>query len=164
MSVDWANRQRQTNYLVRNISKYIFSQPEIKPIQLYGLSKLSWITDNYEGKNASYIASTKIPALESIFDKDFKSLSLAEVSLEISSILDDPSISKLIQEHTGFTNFYKAYRNSSLQWIESNFSTLLPMYKSAYSAKSNKDRKKLIQLILGILAQSDHSFWNIPIT
>ena len=147
MSVEWANRQRRTNYLVRRIAEYIFRQSEITPSQLYGLSKLSWITNSYEGENASYIASTKIPALESVFDKDYKSLSLEQVSKDVADILNDASVIKMVQEHTGFTNFYKAYRNSSLLWIKSNFNTLLPMYKEAYFAKSNNDRKKLIQSI-----------------
>ena len=147
MSVDWANRQRNTNYLVRKIAGYVFNQSEVTPSQLYGLSKLSWITNSYEGENASYIASTKIPALEDIFDIDFKSSSLEQVSQDIALIMKEPSISKMVQEHTGFTNFYKAYRNSSLRWVETNFDTLLPMYKSAYVAKSNIDRKRLIQAI-----------------
>lgn len=147
MSVDWANRQRQTNYLVRRIADYVFQQSEITPNQLYGLSKLSWITNSYEGENASYIASTKIPALESVFNKEYKSLSLAQVSKDIAGILNDPSVTRMVQEHTGFTNFYKAYRNSSLPWVESNFNALLPLFKAAYFAKSNNDRKNLIQEI-----------------
>jgi len=147
MSVDWANRQRQTNYLVRRIADYVFQKPKTTPSQLYGLSKLSWITNSYEGENASYIVSTKIPALENIFNKDYKSLSLERVSQDIAVILNDASVAKMVQEHTGFTNFYKAYRNSSLEWVISNFNTLLPMYKAAYAAKNNSDRKKLIQEI-----------------
>jgi len=147
MSVDWANRQRNTNYLARKIAGYVFKQAEVMPSQLYGLSKLSWITNSYEGENASYIASTKIPALEDIFDRDYKSLSLEQVSQDIALILKDPSVAKMVQEHTGFTNFYKAYRNSSLEWVKANFNTLLPMYKSAFVATSNKDRKSLIQEI-----------------
>lgn len=145
MSVDWANRQRNTNYLVREIAGYIFKQPKVTPSQLYGLTKLSWITNSYEGENASYITSTKIPALENIFSRNYKSLSLEKVSQDIALILKDPSIEKMVQEHTGFTNFYKAYRNSSLEWVEANFNVLLPMYKSAYASKSNSDRKRLIQ-------------------
>lgn len=147
MSVDWANRQRNTNYLARKIAGYLFNQSEVTPRQLYGLSKLSWITNSYEGENASYIASTKIPALEYVFDRNFKSSSLEQVSQDIALILKDSSVAKMVQEHTGFTNFYKAYRNSSLEWFNSNFDTLLPMYKSAYAAKSNSDRKRLIQAI-----------------
>ena len=147
MSVDWANRQRNTNYLVRKIAGFVFKQLEVTPRQLYGLSKLSWITNSYEGENANYIASTKIPALEDIFDNNYKDLSLEQVSQDIALITEDASIAKMVQEHTGFTNFYKAYRNSSLGWVESNFNTLLPMYKSAYAAKNNSNRKKLIQAI-----------------
>ncbi len=133
--------------MVRKIAGYVFKQPKITPIQLYGLSKLSWITKSYMGENASYIESTKIPALENIFDKNYSSLSLAKISQNIATILNDSSITRMVQEHTGFTNFYGAYRNSSLPWVESNFNKLLPMYKAAYVAKNNKDRKKLIQAI-----------------
>lgn len=147
MSVDWANRQRNTNYLVRKIAGYVFKQPEVTPSQLYGLSKLSWITSGDESENASYIASTKIPAFGDIFDQSFEDSSLEQVSQEIALITEDPSIAKMVQGHTGFTNFYKAYRNSSLGWVEANFITLLPMFKSAYAANSNSDRKRLIQAI-----------------
>lgn len=147
MSVEWANRERQTNYLARRIAEYVFQQPKITPIQLYGLSQLSWITSSYEGENAGYIASTKIPALGNIFNKDYESLSLEEVSLDIAAILDDASIAEMVQQHTGFTNFYAAYRNSSLEWVKSNFNTLLPMYKAAYAVKRNGDREKLIRKI-----------------
>ncbi|MDX1811381.1 MAG: hypothetical protein R3240_05505 [Gammaproteobacteria bacterium] len=147
MSVDWANRQRNTNYLVRKIAGYVFEQPEVTPRQLYGLSKLSWITNSYEGENAGYIASTKIPALEDIFGRSYNNFSLEKISQDIALITEDPSIAKMVQTHTGFTNFYKAYRNSSLGWLEANFNTLLPMYKSAYVAKSNSDREKLIHSI-----------------
>jgi hypothetical protein len=147
MSVDWANRQRQTNFLARRIADYVFQQPKVTASQLYGLTKLSWITNSYEGENASYIESTKIPALECIFDKKYKSMSLAKVSKDIAVNLNDSSIIKMVQEHTGFTNFYKAYRNSSLSWIKSNFDTLLPMFKAAYFARNNTDRKNIIQAI-----------------
>lgn len=159
MSVDWANRQRRTNYLARKIADFVFKQPVITPSQLYGLTNLSWITNSYEGENASYIKSTKIPAFESIFGKNYKSLSLEQVAKDIAVSLNDYSITKLIQEHTGFTNFYKAYRNSSLIWVKSNFDFLLPMYKAAYFAKDNSDRKKLIEEIQKIpgIPKANHS-------
>ncbi len=147
MSEDWANRQRHTNRLARKIAHYIFQLDDVTPKQLHGLSKLSWITNSYQGDNASYIASTKIPALESIFGRDYKSQSIAEVADDISTIIDDSSIASMVRQHTGFTNFYKAYRNSSLHWVESNFSKLLPMYKAAYFANNPNDRVKLTRSI-----------------
>jgi hypothetical protein len=53
----------------------------------------------------------------------------------------------MLQEHTVFTNFYKAYRNSSLEWVEAKFEDLLPMYKLAYEATTNSDRINLIRRI-----------------
>jgi len=150
MSENWANRQRKTNRLVRKIAKYVFQQSHVTPTQLYGLSQLSWITTN-NSENESYIKSTKIPALGNIFNKDYKSLTLEEVSNDIAIIMEDDFIANLIQEHTGFTHFYKAFRKSSLPWLEQSFDTLLPMYKAAYSATNNKNRKELVKGISNIL-------------
>jgi hypothetical protein len=148
MSTKWADRQRRTNRLVRKIAGYIFDQDEVTPLQIYGLTKLSWITKSYDGENASYIKSTKIPALGNIFNRDYDKLSLEEVSLDVARITKDETIASLINEHTGFNNFYGAYRNSSKDWVHENFKNLLPMYKSAYAAKSNADRELLIKGIM----------------
>lgn len=147
MSANWANRQRRSNYLARTVAKYLFAQPNVNATQLYGLSKLSWITDSYEGNNASYIKSCKIPALENIFNKNYQPFSLEVISEDIAKILGDKHIIELIQQDTGFTNFYKAYRNSVLNWLESNIDVLLPMYKAAFNAKDDKDRKNLVREI-----------------
>ncbi len=144
MSVDWANRQRDTNRFVRKVADYIFSHGDVSAEQLYGLSKLSWITNSYEGENASYISSTKIPALAAVFNRDYDKASINHVAKDIKEITKDSTINAGVLQHTGFTNFYKAYRNSVYGWIEDNFDHLLPMYKSAFSSKNAKDRKELI--------------------
>lgn len=147
MAEDWALRQRRTNKLVRKLASYMFKQDNITPAQLYGLSKLSWITNSYEGDNASYINSTKIPALEKIFDSSFKNIPHDEVYIKISEIIGDNTVLNLLQSHTGFTNFYKAYRNSVFNWVNDNFTELLPLYKAAYSAKNSTDRKAIVESI-----------------
>lgn len=148
MSVYWANRQRHTNKLVRKIAKYLFEKDNISPLQLYGLSKLSWITKSYKDENAGYICSTKIPAFEAIFETSYNNNSLAEVAKDIARTINDDSLIEMVQGHSGFTNFYSAFRNSSLTWIEDNFELLLPLYKSAYFANSSDEREQLIADIL----------------
>ncbi|WDE07824.1 hypothetical protein SG34_013620 [Thalassomonas viridans] len=143
MSVDWANRQRDTNKLVRIIAEYVFSQDNISAAQLYGLSKLSWITDSYEGESASYISSTKIPALAAIFNRNYDNLNIQEVAEDVAKIMQNPNVTEWVLKHTGFTNFYKAYRNSVYDWVEDNLQVLLPMYKRAFLAESSEDRKNL---------------------
>jgi hypothetical protein len=145
MSTEWANRQRNTNKLVRKIASYLFNQKKITAAQLYGVSKLSWITKNNKSTDASYIKSTKIPALAAIFQKNYDGLTLQEVAEDIATIVGDAEISTLVQTHTGYTNFYNAFRNSSLQWIEVNFKKLLPLYLSAYSEGTDLSRAELIR-------------------
>ena len=129
MSENWAERQRRTNQLVRIAADYVFTQKTVLPEQLYGLCKLTWITNNYDGNNPAYIKSTKIPALELICQKDFSDKAIVEVAEEISKILDKPDANKLITAHTGFSNFYKAYRNSSSTWIEKTLKNLFLYFK-----------------------------------
>lgn len=147
MSVEWANRQRHTNQLARKLAGYLFSQRNVTANQLYGLSKLAWITNSYEGESAAYIVSTKIPALGNVLATDFFDVPLADVANIVSSTVGDSSLHTLITGHTGFTNFYKAYRNSVLEWIEDNIDILLPLYKSAYSPKNDAGRLKIVKAI-----------------
>jgi len=148
MAENWAARQRRTNRLARKIAGYLFEQENVTPIQIYGLSKLSWITDSYAAENASYIRSTKIPALENIFNRNFGKLSHDEIYTQVAVTIGDDSISELVKEHTGFTNFYNAYRNSVRGWIDNNFNELLLLYKAAYSAENSADRRNIVQSIM----------------
>jgi len=98
------------------------------------------------GNDASYIYSTKIPALGQIFQKDYSQATLEEVAADVSSFLGTAS-KELVQSHTGFTNFYKAYRNSSEKWISQNYDLLLPLFKSAQELDTDSDGLKLIRKI-----------------
>lgn len=144
MSVDWAERQRHTNRLVRRLSGYLFDSGMTGTRQIYGLSKLAWITNSYEGDAAAYIVSTKIPALGDIFNLDFSKHTLDEVAKIIAGKLKDDSVRGLILAHSGFTNFYKAYRNSVLEWIDEHHTKIVPLFKSAYIAKSDSDRLRIV--------------------
>lgn len=145
MSVDWADRQRNTNRLVRKIAGHLFTLGDVSARQLYGLSKLAWITNSYEGDAAAYITSTKIPALADVLKTDLSNKSLDEVANLTASRFGDRSLKSLVAGHSGFTNFYKAYRNSVFLWIETNYSVLLPLYKAAYEARSDQDRLGIVR-------------------
>lgn len=149
MSVNWAERQRRTNQLARLLARYVF-QADATPRKLYGLSKLSWITDSYEDDAAAYIRSTKIPALADIFEEDYATASLQEVASDIARKLDSPMVGDLVRQHTGFTNFYKAYRNSVYRWIETNYAALAPMYQKALNSKTDERRLEVVEGILSL--------------
>jgi hypothetical protein len=149
MAEYWAERQRRTNRLAGIAADYIFSQDTIEPNQLYGLCKLTWITDSYSDDNAKYISSTKIPALGLIFQRDYQDWTLDDVAADVSAILNVP-VDALILKHTGFTNFYKAYRNSSAQWIAENYETLLPLFKDARNLLNDSQGFDLIEKVEGL--------------
>lgn len=147
MSVDWAERQRHTNHLARALANHLFSQKKVTARQLYGLSKISWITNSDEGDAAAYIVSTKIPALSDVIGADFSNNSLEQVAQIISTRYGEVSLANLVVGHSGFTNFYNAYRNSVLLWIEENIAKLTPLYKAAYTANSDEERLKIVKKI-----------------
>lgn len=148
MTVNWAERQRDTNRLVRALAGNVFSLPEVTPRQLYGLSKLTWITNSYEGENSAYIRSTKIPALGDVLGINITGMDLGSVANKVRELTGIVGIESLILKHTGFTNFYKAYRNSVIGWAEDNFQELLPMYRSAYESETRIERRALAEKIM----------------
>lgn len=151
MSEEWAERERRTNRLARLISDHVFKQKRVTPLQLYGIAKLSWITGSFELDDASYIRSTKIPALGDIFKKDYSKKSLSEVAADVANEVapkfNKKEVERLVKSHTGFTNFYNAYRNSAGEWVRQNHPRLLTMFKAARKARSDKARLSLIRTI-----------------
>ncbi|MGT8843774.1 hypothetical protein C6H55_17655 [Vibrio cholerae] len=147
MSINWAKRQRRTNKLVRILAQYVLERGDVKPIHLYGLSKLTWISKSNAPENTSYISSVKVPALSDIFGVDFKNMSLESIEEFIVDKSGKTELSGLVTAHTGFTKFYNAYRNSVLSWVENNFDQLLPMYKKSLFTESANDRIELIKSI-----------------
>ena len=71
MSEDWAERERQTNKLVRLAAEWCFAREKVTYLQLYGLCQLTWITKNYDVQDPAYVRSTKVPGLENVFRASF---------------------------------------------------------------------------------------------
>jgi hypothetical protein len=144
MSTQWADRIRRTNKLVRAVAKHVLENGQATPDQLYGLCKLTWITNSYEDADAAYIRSTKIPALSDALAIDFDGLSLERVAEEVYRTTGSPGIKTLVLAHTGFTNLYKAYRNTARDWIAANASELFPMFRTAYALKDDNEGRNLV--------------------
>lgn len=164
MSEYWAERQRRTNQLIRIIANHLFESPPVTPIQIYGLCKLTWITSSHSGVDASYIRSTKIPALSDIFNQDYSRNSLQEIALELAGVLNAPEAEILILNDTGFTNFYNAYRNTAREWIVRNLNEISPLFKSAVRLKSDDDGSQLASAIdhLPSIAKANHDDKPMP--
>ncbi|MEO6273199.1 MAG: hypothetical protein ABIP34_08365 [Rhodoferax sp.] len=142
MSQIWSDRQRRTNQLVRRVAAHILAEnPDGN--QLLGLCRLTWITNAYEGDNPAYIHSTKIPALADAIGIDLKGLTLPAVASLVAQKFQDQELLPLILPHTGFTNFYKAYRNSARPWAIDNKNALLDIFRQAQSLNSDEEGEEL---------------------
>jgi hypothetical protein len=69
------------------------------------------------------------------------------VATDISDLLGIAGSNSLVQSHTGFTNFYKAYRNSSEEWIVHNYDHLLPLFKRVLALETDNDGLEIIREI-----------------
>ena len=146
MSEKSAKRKRRTNRLVREAATHLFKQGTPLPEQLYGLCKLTWITTSNTG--AAYVRSTKMPALENIFGRSYSKATISEVAEDVVSLTHSQEMKSLIVSDTGFTNFYEAYRNSARKWIEDNFKSVLPLFRTAYNLTSDEEGLKLARKIM----------------
>lgn len=147
MSNIWATRQRQTNKVARKLAHWLFQQDSITPQQIYGLAKLAWITTgNYTNADSRYIDSTKIPALADILGEALPA-DLPMASRQVATALDDISLRDDLQQHTGFTNFYNAYRNAAANWIADHFGNVLAISRLAYVAQTPAQHLDIIDRI-----------------
>lgn len=112
MTSEWAQRQRDTNHLVRLVGEHVFGGGKVTPEQLFGLCKLTWITKSYENAHSSYIWSTKIPALQKVFGTEYSGWSLQEVADDVGARMGTPAKNAVLSP-TGFTNIRNTYRNTS---------------------------------------------------
>lgn len=148
MSVDWANRQRRTNRLIRLIAGHILAGKSVSARQLYGLCQLTWITQGgYDDTNISYIQSTKIPGLGHAFKQDYGSWALERIATDVGATTGSAELANLITSHTGFTNFYKAYRLSCFGWIEKHHEAIRSIFGAALNINNDSDRRTIAEAI-----------------
>lgn len=146
MAENWSERERRTNHLIRSIAGRLFTNKSVSPDQLLGLIRLTWITVSPVNKD-TYIKSVKLPALGKIFDQNYSKMSLAEVARDVAERIETPGVERLVLSHTGFTNIYNAYRNSSADWLRSNFPKILPLSKKAYRLTTDAQGRSLAEAI-----------------
>jgi hypothetical protein len=146
MAGNWSERERQTNRLVRAVAGWLFAQSKIRPEQLIGLVRLTWIRASHV-KEGRYITSVKIPALGLVFGQDYSRQTLAEVAKDVSQRVGNAKLEALVLNDTGFTNIYNAYRNSSTLWLHKNFKKVLPLLRTAYHLRNEEQGRSLAEQI-----------------
>jgi len=150
MSQTWKRRQRATRALVSSIADSLLSKGNVSSDQLYGLCKLTWITADFQGNDAGYIASTKLPALKHIFGDEIPRGDLSTAATIVAQQLGERNVAKLVRGHTGITNFRNAYRNTSHIWLEENRIIVIEIIRRARRLKSDAEGAKLAAMIDGL--------------
>lgn len=143
----WGQRELRTSKLVRLCAGYLLCR-KLSAENIYGLCRLTWITSS-DPKNRSYLRSTKLPAFSNIFKIDFLKLSDKNVVKKVSKLTgtEASDIKSFVDGETGYTNFYKAYRNSSKKWILQNLNKIAPLIRKGYSLKNDDEAEEIISVI-----------------
>lgn len=150
MSLLWASRQRRTNRLVRALAPGVLEQVPPDPHRLFALCRLTWITAAYDEISDTYVNRLKIPALGEALEEDFAHLSIDEVATAVAARLGDPALEEVVSNHTGFTNFYRAYRNSARGWMEANVNTVAEIFRRASALADDVDAEALARDIAAL--------------
>ncbi len=150
MSQVWADRQRRTNRLLRALAPGVLHQSPPDPQRLFALCRLTWITAAYDEISATYVNRLKIPALGEALEQGFSQLSIDLVAATVALKLGDPELEKVVSSHTGFTNFYRAYRNSAREWMEANAAAVARIFERAFVLKDDVEAEVLARDIAAL--------------
>lgn len=150
MSESWARRERHTNRLVGAIADHLIGQRSISATQLFGLARLTWVNDDNETGDASYIRDIKLPALSAIFGTALDTSTLATAGAGIATLLGKPAAAGWVTAHTGITNFYSAYRGTAAGWFSENRAIIERIVRSARNIGTDEDAVAIARLIGGL--------------
>ena len=151
---EWGYRELRANKLVRLCTEYLLKDT-ITAKQVYGLCRLTWITNSNDSANGRYIKSTKLPALSNIFEVDFLDYPYDEIGKKIAELTGNSVkvVHDLIYEGTGYTNFYNAYRVSAKNWISENIDEIIPLIHIGFNIRNDNEAESIasaISLLPGI--------------
>ncbi|WP_457324509.1 hypothetical protein [Roseateles sp. P5_E11] len=150
MSLLWGNRQRRTNQLIRALAPGILQQAPPDSQRLFALCRLTWITAAYDEISETYVSRLKIPALGDALEEDFSHLSIDSVATAVARQLGDQQLAEVVRSHTGFTNFYRAYRNSARGWMEANVAAVAMIFRRAFALTDDVEAETLARDIAAL--------------
>ena len=150
MSFDdmWAVRESRTHRLIRGITEKLITQNRLTPEAITGLCYLTWITKG-SGKDYGhgYIKKCKLPGLQLILGTN-DSLDLTNSAKRLRDELGiDHDIVDLIQEETGFTNYYTAFRPQVISWIKKNINIIEDIVRKGFVLTSDVEGREIITVV-----------------
>jgi hypothetical protein len=132
------NRKLRTANLVQYCYWQYCSGRKLTPNKLHSLCRLTWFDD--------YWQTNILPAQWILLGKKTEIPELLKPD-ELKNYGFPQNIISLVDEGTGFTNFYHVYRNSSAQWIKKNFSRISPLVHSVAKLETDYDARDIIEVI-----------------
>jgi hypothetical protein len=143
----WAERQRATNRLVRELATPLLAGSSVSGDQLHALAMLTWITKSHDGDDAGYVSRVKAPALDCILDGNDAKRGLEELASDVVKFTGKRGAAGLVTQHTGFTNFFNPYRNASRAWANEHRRALTAIYRAALVARSKEEREAIVRKV-----------------
>ena len=135
---EWYDIKLYTSQLVKLCCKYQCKGNNLTPEKIHALCRLTW---NY----AKWTSATGEP-LWILWEKkdDFP---LIEDPEELVDYGIPPDVIESAKENYGIVNFYRAYRNSSLDWVRKHHKVLKSLVHKAASIRNDSEIIKLTNAI-----------------
>jgi hypothetical protein len=112
---DWYQHEMDTAALIRTVTS-IRAARSLSAEDIWWLIKLTWITTTGGRVVESHWQELKIPGLAHIFRTIPRITEDLDASLKTMSL--PPVVATAAAKSTGFSNAYRAYRNSLLPWCK----------------------------------------------
>ena len=131
---DWYRKELNTSTLIHAVMS---NRParSLSAEDIWWLTKLTWITATGGQPVELHWQQLKIPALAHIFKKTPQITEDLDATLKTMSL--PPVVVAAAAQRTGFSNAYRAYRNSLLHWCEEYKADLRKVIAAAQSLGSN---------------------------
>jgi len=115
----------------KNLINYIINNYNIGNYKrIFGLIRFTWLGDK-----------AKLDGYNLIFNKEYQSLD------DVIDSEKDVQLKKIFSKETGFTNFYKAYRNTAYEWAVRNSNILVKVYKLGLNIQKDYDIIQIAKFI-----------------
>ncbi len=131
-------REMNTARLVKACYKSRCQGNLLTPEKIHSLCQLTWWVIHWR--------STKLPALWRLWAKRGELPTVKEPD-ELTAYGFPRSILACAEPATGIVNLYRAYRNSSLKWIEKNYETIGPLVHKAANLRNDREAEELANAI-----------------
>ena len=147
-------RMQNTRGLIQAAWSHLVATDRVNAATMEALCRLTWVTispKTSDGTGPAYWRTTKLPALIAIYGLDDRRVfDLDGAAAAIEALAGDARLADLVRAPSGFANFYSAYRNRVLPWLEANEAVVADLVARVATADSDFVARRVLADVEGL--------------